>query len=318
MALGGFSDLTTRLRSEIEERRMIEADLRDATFELSRQRDSLETRVAERTLQLERQAYALQSVNSALERSNEHLSSFAHIASHDMREPLRSMSTHLHLLEIDRAEEFSDEAKHRLGRIKHLARRMEKMVSDLLEFAQISDGQDEPSLVDPVDVIESIRENLADFILKHKADIQVATSMPNLYVPKSCLNIIFQNLIQNGIKYNSSQNKVVSIGCDASVFAGEQPIFYVLDNGIGIDPSVSAQIFTMFKRVSRTNDDGDGTGSGLSFVKRVIEGLGGKIWLDSKVGVGSTFYFSLGRSVLVEEKGAKDGAGREKTHSADR
>jgi PAS domain S-box-containing protein len=235
-----------------------------------------------------------------LEHSNQELEAFAHIASHDLKEPLRGLYSQASFILEDYKDKLDEKGVHRLHRLHYLAKRMERLVSDLLYFSQL--GQMELAIqeTDPNALIHEIRQML-DLLLKEKnARIVVPHLLPVIICDKPRVTEVFRNLITNAIKYNDKPEPVVEIGFldKVDTTAGvEHNVFYVKDNGIGIEPMFHEEIFQIFKRLDHGVEEKEsGTGVGLTFVKKIIERHHGRIWLDSEQGKGTTFYFTLHRA----------------------
>lgn len=293
MALGGYREISERLLAEIDERRKAEADLRLVTHQLSKERETLERRVEERTLELKAQKAALQRANERLQRSNAELRDFAYIASHDMREPIRATASHASMLLALFGDELSETVKERLHRICFLTERMAHLTSSLLEYSRL-DTDANIELIDAGVLIEEIRRDLAELLAEKNAEIVVAEDLPKAAGNPAQLRIIFQNLIVNGIKYNKSERRRIEIGWAAHPAPGapQAVLFSVKDNGVGIDPEQHANVFKIFRRLNRDDAFGAGSGVGLAFVKRVVEALGGEIWVESEPGRGASFHFT--------------------------
>lgn len=295
MALRGYRESMARLQAEIEERKEIEKDLRDATFELSRQRDLLETRVEERTRELKAQAVVLQRANEELTRSNRDLDDFAYIASHDLKEPLRASHNHAKFLIEDYADRLEDEGLKRLNRIIKLCQRMEQLIADLFYYSRLGRGHQTAENLDLNTVIADVGTSLAETLKQQNARISADPKLPTIVGHPAHIGALFQNLILNGVKYNDAKDKVVEVGVDKD-HAGksaDRVVIFVRDNGIGIGDAFHDQIFSIFKRLNSEKAYGEGTGAGLTFVKRIVENHEGQIWLESTPGEGTTFYVTL-------------------------
>jgi signal transduction histidine kinase len=245
---------------------------------------------------LARHAAALERSNAALERSNKDLDDFAYIASHDLKEPLRGLSNNAKFLLEDHGDRLPEDATRRLHRMGFLAARMENLINDLLYFSRLA-HQD--LAVRPTDLnaviadIIALRETAED---SRTASIAVPKPLPEVVCDRTRVAEVFRNLISNALKYNESPQKRVEIGhCDEvqTPRGRERDVFYVKDNGIGIAPEFHDDIFKIFKRLNAEEDDKKGTGVGLTFVRKIIERHGGRIWLSSTPGEGTTFFFTF-------------------------
>jgi signal transduction histidine kinase len=232
-----------------------------------------------------------------LERSNRELDDFAYIASHDLKAPLRGIYNYSAFLLEDYADEIDDDGKSKLKSLGRLAKRMEDIINDLLTFSRV--GRTELSFAD-VDlnaVVADVVEANRVFLDEAGATVEIARPLPRLHCDQVRVRAIFHNLIVNGVKYNDNAEKRIAIGWHGPQ-AGSAPqelVFSVADNGIGIPEKHREKVFGIFKRLHGADSKyGAGTGAGLAIVKKTIERHGGRIWLESEVGQGTTFYFTLG------------------------
>lgn len=242
---------------------------------------------------LEHRQAALELSNRDLTRINTELRDFAYIASHDLREPIRAASSHASMLLQMHGDDLDDAVKKRLKRICALTDKMATLTSCLLEYSRL-ESNGECELVDTRALIKEISDDLAEYIAEHNAEIVVADDLPDACGNAPHLRIVFQNLIVNGIKYNTSQKRRIEIGWSPHTTrnALEAVRFSVSDNGVGIDKEQHENVFKIFKRLNREDVFGTGTGAGLAFVKRLVESQQGEVWLESEPGHGSTFYFT--------------------------
>lgn len=248
--------------------------------------------------EIKRASGKLKTYTLALERSNKELDDFAYIASHDLKEPLRGIHNHSRFLLEDNAAKLDEESATRLGRLVYLSKRMERLVNDLLYFSRL--GRQDMAIVssDINEVIKDIENTLDVFLHEHNAHITIPTSLPTITCDETRITEVFRNLIINAIKYNDKPTKNVEIGFLHKYHApnGEisKNVFYVKDDGNGIPVEFYNEIFRIFKRLQVTKDKEEpSTGVGLTFVKKIIERHGGKIWLESEINKGTTFYFTL-------------------------
>ena len=232
-----------------------------------------------------------------LERSNRELDDFAYIASHDLKEPLRAIFNHANFVLEDQEARLDQDGMRRLNRMISLSQRMQKLIDDLLFFSRLGRGGLAKEAVDLEGVIADIEVSLAESLQQRNAKLVVATSLPEVRGHRPHMTALFQNLVTNAMKYNDSDEKLIEIGympneAEGRTTAGGR--FYVRDNGIGIDERHKDDVFRIFKRLNSERAYGEGTGAGLSFVKKIVESHGGTIWLSSAVGAGTTFFFTLG------------------------
>ncbi|CUW40600.1 Signal transduction histidine kinase [Magnetospirillum sp. XM-1] len=224
-----------------------------------------------------------------LKQSNEELEQFAYVASHDLRQPLRMINSYMELLRRKLKPAFDDEASEYFAFATDGAKRLDRMIADLLEFSRIG----RQSSMEPVDlngVLADGLRNLGIAIRDAGAKVQVADGLPTVRGDRSELTRLFQNLIGNAVKYcPPDRAPQVEVSCRDT---GHEWLFAVQDNGIGIDPECLDKVFGIFQRmVSR--EQYEGTGIGLAVCRKVAEHHGGRIWVESEVEQGSTFFLSL-------------------------
>jgi two-component system, chemotaxis family, sensor kinase Cph1 len=236
--------------------------------------DTLEERVKKRT--------------EDLAKSNADLSHFAYVASHDLREPLRMITSFLQLLERRYKDHLDQDANEFIGFAVEGAKRLDLMISDLLEYSKITRTELDFKSVNLEDVLE---EALINLVVQTEENNAVITSdpLPTVIGDELLLVQLFQNLIANSIKYRGQEEPDIHI---SSRIEKNQYLISVKDNGIGIDPKQLGRIFTIFQRLHR-NDEYEGTGIGLAIAQNIINQHGGQIWAESENGNGSTFVFTL-------------------------
>ncbi len=231
----------------------------------------------------------LQLANVALRRSNQDLEQFAYAASHDLQEPLRMVAIYSQLLREEYADKLEGDAMSYLKYAVDGAHRMEALLKDLLAYSRASGDQEIPlKEISSQDALAKALNNLTASIQETGGEVS-RTALPDVRIPEVHLVQVFQNLIGNAIKYRKPTEKPV-IHIDAKAHDGVW-IFSVSDNGIGIAPEYQDQVFRVFGRLH--GQEVPGTGIGLAICKKVIERVGGSIWVESTVGVGSTFYFTV-------------------------
>ena len=221
-----------------------------------------------------------------LELRNKELEQFNYIASHDLQEPLRTVTNYITIIEEDHGDELSPEVREYLHTINRATKRMSTLVRLLLDYSQIGRNR-RLALVDCNEVVKNVVDDLDNMIKSTKAEI-LYHDLPRLEGYEIELRQLFQNLISNSIKFQrEGVSPKVDIGCKKqdSVFE-----FYVSDNGIGIEPQHFDRIFHLFQQLNRNNE---GHGIGLANCKKIVELHGGQIWLESEYGQGTTFKFTI-------------------------
>jgi light-regulated signal transduction histidine kinase (bacteriophytochrome) len=229
----------------------------------------------------------LRSINDELRRSNGDLNQFAYAASHDLQEPLRMITSYSQMLVKGYRGELDDEAALCVNFITAGTQRMRELLADLLAYTQVNDAACGTELVDLNQVIEKEIENLKTSIDESKA-VVTHDELPTVRGHEAHFLQIFQNLISNAVKYRTTRPPRIHIAARLSEDAW---LFSVADNGMGIDPAYHQTIFGVFKRLH--GREMPGTGIGLAICQRAVERYGGRIWVESQIDHGSTFYFTL-------------------------
>ncbi len=256
-------------------------ELKKAEAELRRHRDSLEVLVAERTADL-------QTANQELASSNENLEQFAYVASHDLQEPLRVMSNFSQLLEKRYKDKLDQDANEFIEFIVDAAKRMQKLITDLLAYSRIGKKDIAETEEDLNKMVQKILDGMAATLESSGGTVTYDT-LPALRVHATSIMQVFQNLIGNALKFHEKLPPRVHISARKD---GEEWIFSVRDNGLGIEPQYHERIFQIFQRL-HSKEEYSGTGIGLSICKKIVTNYGGRIWVESEHGKGSTFYFTI-------------------------
>ena len=235
---------------------------------------SLEKKVRDRTIELEL--------------SNKDLQQFAYVASHDLREPLRMISSFLQLLERRYKDRLDDDANEFIGFAVDGAKRLDYMINDLLEYSRVANSKREFSNVDVNKVLEQTILNLKSAIDDNGAEITY-DPLPTIFGDEQLLILLFQNLISNSIKYRREEVPKINISV---IKESNQYLFAIKDNGIGMSSEHIKKIFTIFQRL-HTKEEYEGTGIGLAIAQKIVHQHAGEIWAESELGKGSTFYFMI-------------------------
>jgi hypothetical protein len=267
-------DITERKRAE-DERAKAEEKVRQLNAHLEELNIHLEERVLERT--------------EELLRSNEELAQFAYVASHDLQEPLRTVSVYTQLLGKRYASVLQGEAQNFMAYITENAQRMEALIHDLLDFSRVDGRGADHFTVTSCDA--ALDEAIATLKARIEETAAVITRDPLPWVHGDPVQLtrLFQNLTINSIKYcKPDEQPRIHISANLS---GREWKFGVADNGIGIEPQYAEKVFGIFKRLH--GRENPGTGMGLAICKKIVTRHGGRIWVESQLGAGSTFYFTL-------------------------
>ena len=244
----------------------------------------------------------LEERNRALERSNKELDDFSYIASHDMKEPLRGIANYSMFLMEDYGTILDEDGKSKLETLVRLCKREESLIDSLLYYSKV--GRTELA-IKPVDLniaVNNVIDRIIPSISEKGADIHIIHTLPTVECDEARVGELFYNLVTNAIKYNDNDLKRVEIGivkddpCTGlkpHLSDSDHPVFFVRDNGIGIREKHIGKIFSIFKRLHGRDKYGGGTGAGLTIVEKIIKRHKGTIWVESKEGKGSTFYFTL-------------------------
>ncbi len=250
----------------------------------------------ERAMRTLHRAERLARNNQALVRDNEELESFAYTAAHDLKEPLRGIDRFSKLLRQDLRSSLPEDQGARLEGILRLTHRMNDLIDALLNYSRLGKVQLNFQSTDLNRLVRDALDSLP-VVDEAKVEITIKEELPTLQCNPVQMRQLFINLITNAIKYNNSEPKRIEIGVESN---GER-LIYVKDNGIGIAPEFHQTIFEIFRRLHGRDAYGGGTGVGLSIAKKIVALHGGRIWVESVPGDGSTFFISLPNSEGVVE-----------------
>jgi light-regulated signal transduction histidine kinase (bacteriophytochrome) len=232
---------------------------------------------------------ALREKTEALGRSNADLEQFAYVASHDLQEPLRMVSSYMQLFEKRYQGALDAQADKYIAYAVDGAKRMQALIAGLLEYSRVGRQEEAPAPVDSEQALDQALTNLRSALEDSKA-VVTHDPLPRVFGNGAQITRVFQNLVGNGVKFRRPEESP-RIHVAAQLRANEA-LFSVRDNGIGIDPQYSERVFVIFQRL-HTRTEYPGTGIGLSVCKKVVERHGGRIWLESQPAAGTTFWFTL-------------------------
>lgn len=268
-----------------KERAALEAENARAVAEWRREQETNEVlRLEEARRIAEAHAATLAQVSAELVRSNRELQQVAYGASHDLKTPLRGIAAICDWLEEDLEDVLTDEARKHFAQLRHRVRRLGNLVDGILAFARVGHVRAQREDVDIRELIEGIVEMQP---LLPGAVLVVQPDMPVARVQRELIERVFANLISNAFKYARRSDPRVEVGCKTSDDALE---FWVSDNGPGIEKQYHERIWNLFQRLE-SQDEVEGTGVGLALVKKIVEGQGGRAWVESELGQGATFHF---------------------------
>ena len=226
---------------------------------------------------------------SELEARNTELTQFTYTVSHDLKSPLVTINGYLGYLEQDAAEGNTDRLKKDTQRIQEAVKKMQALLDELLELSRIGRMMNPPVEIPFDDVLKDAMDNIHGHLEQKGITVQTHPNLPIVHGDRQRLTQALQNLLDNAVKYMGDQpDPFIEIGQQG--YEDDKPIFFVKDNGIGIEAEYHERIFGLFNKLDAQSE---GTGIGLALVKRIIEFHGGRIWVESELGKGSSFYFTL-------------------------
>lgn len=255
--------------------------------------------------ELQDRAASLNRLNLELTRSNDELDSFAYVASHDLKEPLRGIHNYSIFLLEDYADLLDAEGVAKLQTLVRLSQRMEALIDSLLTLSRVGRLDLEVQETDLNELVTEVVDLLHPRFEQTGTTVEIVGPLPTIGVDPVRLREVFNNLFTNAMRYNDKPVRHITVGqAPASVLqhrSASNPddfyVFYVKDNGIGIDPKHHDNIFRIFRRLHASDKYGGGTGAGLAITKKMVEKHGGDLWVESTLGQGSTFYFSILKSI---------------------
>ncbi|TAF10481.1 MAG: cyanobacterial phytochrome A, partial [Nostocales cyanobacterium] len=235
-----------------------------------------------------RQADELAQLASDLERSNAELKKFAYVASHDLQEPLNQVANYVQLLEMRYEAQLDEDAKEFINYAVEGVSLMQTLIDDVLAYSKV----DTQAIAFQVTEVETALERALSNLRKRISESGTTIThdpLPTVMADSTQIMQLFLNLVGNAIKFRSHEPPQIHIGAER---LEDEWLFSVRDNGIGIDPQFSDRIFIIFQRL-HTRDEYPGTGMGLAICKKIVECHRGRIWVESQLGQGATFYFTI-------------------------
>ena len=242
----------------------------------------------ERDRQLENEKNRVLGANEELKRSNSELEQFAYVASHDLQEPLRMVSSYMALMKRRYEGTLDSDADDFIGFAVDGANRMQTLINDLLTYSRVGTRGKPLTPIDCTSVLEQVLMNL-EVAIDESGAVVTHDPLPTVMADDSQLAQVFQNLIGNAIKFRGEEPPHIHIAAEQK---SDEWVFSVADNGIGIDPESFDRIFEIFQRL-HGRDEYSGTGIGLAVCKKIVERHGGRMWVESEPGKGATFYFTI-------------------------
>lgn len=266
-------------------------------------RDLTERKESEKALKASNEKYKrlaeeLKVLNEELVFTNQELQQFTSIASHDLQEPARTVKSFLKLIEMRLQEKKYDDVESYIGKSIAATDRMRELIKSLLNYAQLSRYDIIEERVNVTELFNGVIQNLKELIESSGAEVTFETSIDSVMGDKIQLGQLLQNLINNAIKFTSTKLPKVKIKC---IMENGSPLFSVSDNGIGIAPDHKHQVFEIFRRLNTSNKY-PGTGIGLAICMKIVDRHRGKIWLESTLGEGTSFFFTLHDAVKTGMK----------------
>jgi len=263
------------------------------TFELNTRMAEVETlnrALANMLEDLQAANRNLEAARSKLEEVNLELEDFAYVVSHDLKAPLRGISQLATWIIEDYADALDDEGRHKLHLLDDRVKRMHGLIDGVLQYSRIGRTREEQRPVTLERLVRGVIELLAP---PAHIRVSIETPLPVVIGEPTQLRQVFQNLVDNGIKFMDKPEGRIAIGCSAEATTWQ---FYVADNGPGIEDKHFDRIFRLFQRLF-DQEGASGTGVGLALVKRIVEKRGGRVWVESTPGKGSTFWFTLPKAI---------------------
>jgi chemotaxis family two-component system sensor kinase Cph1 len=253
--------------------------------------------------QLRRINRELEDVKDTLSQRNRELDEFVYVVSHDLQEPLRTLIAFSDFLLTDYGDKLEAEGQEFVRYLVDASRRMRAMIYSMLNLARVGKVIGENTWVNLDELLSVIKTDLGELLRSRGAELRIASPLPRVWGDRERIGQLLANLINNGVKYNKSSspwvevNAIVEAGTgspapEVALSPNAEVTISVRDNGIGIEPQFHATIFQLFRRL-HTREEFDGTGAGLAICSKIVQAHGGRIWVESTLGEGSTLFVRL-------------------------
>lgn len=219
-----------------------------------------------------------------LENQNKELNDYAHVVSHDLKSPLRNINALINWIKEDNENSLDDSSKEHFKLILDNIEKMDNLIKGILEYSSIDKQK---TSLNNININETLEDILKNILIPNNFEIKIYENIPSIFGNITKVKQIFQNLIQNSIHYNDKENGKIEIGFENK---NNQTIYFIKDNGIGIEKNYHSKIFQTFTKLQNNTQS---SGIGLSIVKKIIDSYNGKIWIESEKGHGTTFFFTI-------------------------
>ncbi len=234
----------------------------------------------------------LVETTEALKRSNQDLEQFAYVASHDLKAPLRGIASLVDWISSDYTDKLDDNGKEQLGLLAKRVRRMHDLIDGILQYSKVQRTKEEKTSVNFNELVKEVIDSMA---VPEHIEVKIEGPLPTLLTPRIQMEQLFQNLLSNAVKFIDKPRGLIRIN---GTEEGDHWRFSIADNGPGIDSKYYEKIFQIFQTLA-SREETESTGVGLAIVKKIVENNGGKVWVESQVGSGTTFLFTLSKSTAV-------------------
>lgn len=274
-----FQDATLNIIADLDRQKKEIEQVQDATLNIMADLDREKLELKEAQLSLEEQ-------KKDLEKANIELNDFAYVVSHDLKAPFRGIASISEWLYSDYHDKFDENGKEQLKLLINRTKRVHELIEGILHYSRIGRVKEEKLNVDLNELIKIIIDRISP---PPHIKIKVEKKLPTIFCEKTGMEQVFQNLLSNAVKFIDKPEGIIKINCDSD---NDPYKFCIEDNGKGIEEKYYNKVFQIFQTL-QARDEFESTGIGLTIVKKVIEGFKGKVWIESVLGKGSKFFFTL-------------------------